>query len=154
MANRQTASATSPIEVKVDVRSIGPAPPSASEKPRTSSKLPTTLPSQRAAHDLGQAFVHRDQGDDQLRRVAERRVEEPANSRTRVVGRMLGCLADQPREGNQRDRGESELGGVVDDVRVVECDDERSEKERRPQELPDHAGNPTPRRYARTRPHA
>ena len=52
IANRQTASATRPIDVKLDVRSIRPAPPSASEKPRTSSRLPTTLPDQRTTHDL------------------------------------------------------------------------------------------------------
>ena len=69
-----------------------------------------------------------------------------------VVGGMLGRLADQPREGNQRDRGENELGGVVDDIGKVECDDERPEKERRPQKLPGPRRATLPRRrYARTR---
>ena len=101
---RQTASATSPIEVKLDVRSIGPRPPSASEKPSTSRRLPTTLPVSDPRTTSGQAFVDRDQGDDQLGRVAERRIEEPADARPRVVGSVLGGLADQPCERNERDR--------------------------------------------------
>ena len=76
---------------------------------------------QRAAHDLRQPLVHRDQRDDQLRRVAERRVEEAADPRPGVLRRVLGRLADQPGERDQRDRREHELR--VDEVgEVVERD--------------------------------
>ena len=106
---------------------------------------------QRAAHDLRQPLVDRDQRDDQLGRVAEGRVQEPADTRPRVVGSVLGRLADQPCERDERDRRQRELGRVVEHVRVVESDGERSEKKRRPQELSDHDGNPTPPPDARTR---
>ena len=57
---------------------------------------------QRAAHDLVQPLVDGDQRDDQLGRVAERGVEEAADPRAGVLGRVLGRLADQPRERDQR----------------------------------------------------
>ena len=52
---------------------------------------------QRAAHDVGESVGDREEGDDQLRRVAEARVEKTADARARVLARVLGRLADQPR---------------------------------------------------------
>ena len=63
---------------------------------------------QRAAHDLRQPVVDGEERDDQLGRVAEGRVEEAADSRARVVGRVLGRLADQPGERDERERREHE----------------------------------------------
>jgi hypothetical protein len=44
MRKRTVASATSAKEVRLDSRSSRPSPPKRSEKPRTSRRLPTTLP--------------------------------------------------------------------------------------------------------------
>ena len=57
---------------------------------------------QRAADDLRQALVDGDQRDDQLGRVPEGRVEEAADARAGVVRRVLGRLADQPRQRDER----------------------------------------------------
>ncbi len=82
---------------------------------------------QRAADDLGQPLVDGDQGDDQLRGVAERGVEEAADPRPGVLRRVLGRLADQPGERDQGDRGEHEQGRVPEIGQVVEGDDEGTE---------------------------
>ena len=73
-----------------------------------------------------------DQRDDELGRVPERRVEEAADAGAGVVRRVLRRLADEPREGDERERGERELGHLVDVRGVVEEDDERAERERGP----------------------
>ena len=81
---------------------------------------------QRSADDLGQALVDRDQGDDQLGRVAERGVEEAADSGAGVLGGVLRGLADQPGERDQRGGGENEERGVTEIGEVVERDDDRA----------------------------
>jgi hypothetical protein len=53
---------------------------------------------QRAAHDVREAVRDRDGGDDQLGRVAEAGIEKAADPRPRVLRRVLGRLADEPRE--------------------------------------------------------
>ena len=69
-----------------------------------------------------------DERDDQLGRVAERRVEEAADPGPGVLGRVLGRLADQPRERDERRRGEDELDRLVEVGEVVERDRERPER--------------------------
>ena len=78
---------------------------------------------QRAAHDLRQPLVDGDQRDDQLGRVPERRVEEAADPGAGVLGRVLGCLSDQPGERDQSRRGEDEQRRVAELRHVVEDDD-------------------------------
>ena len=93
----------------------------------------------RAAHDDGEVGADRDERHDELGRVAEARVEEAADAGPGVLGGVLGRLADQPRERDQRRCGEDEerhvsrVEGEVDDKR------DRSERERRPEELSRHA---------------
>ena len=71
-----------------------------------------------AEDDGGQAVADREQRDDQLRRVAEARVQEPPDAGARVLGDVLGRLADQVGERDQRERREHEEHGAVrmDDV--------------------------------------
>ena len=75
--------------------------------PNTSSRFEITRAGERAAHDLRQPGVDREERDDQLGRVAEARVEEAADAGARVLGCVLGRLADQPRERDERDAHES-----------------------------------------------
>jgi hypothetical protein len=84
----------------------------------------------------------REERDDELRRVAEARVEEPADAGPRVLGGMLGRLADQPRERNQGDRGEHEERHVARPGELVHRDREGCEEERPPQELAVHGALP------------
>ena len=70
-------------------------------EPEHEQEVPDHAARERAAHDLGEAVVDREEGDDQLGRVAEGGVEEAADAGARVVGRVLGRLADQPRERDQ-----------------------------------------------------
>ena len=93
---------------------------------------------ERPADDLGQPLVHGDQRDDQLGRVPERRVEEAADAGPGVLRCVLGRLADQPRERDEGDRGEHELGRLREVGNVVEDDDEGREPERREEGSPDH----------------
>ena len=85
---------------------------------------------QRAADDLGEPLVDGDERDDQLGRVAERRVEEAADPRARVLRGVLGRLPDQPRERDERERREEELERLRRVDEVVERDRDRRERER------------------------
>ncbi len=95
-------------------------------------------PGQGSTNDLGEAVVDRDQRDDELRRVAERRVEEAADSRPRVLRCVLGRLSDQPGERNESDRGEHELRGLREVGPVVEEDHEGGEPDCCEEGSPDH----------------
>jgi hypothetical protein len=97
---------------------------------------------QRAAHDLELRRRHREQRDDQLRRVPEGRVEEAADAGAGVVRGMLRRLADQPRERDQRRGGEDEVRGLADAERVVDEDRERRERQRRPEQSACHGRVP------------
>ena len=125
--NRPIESAIIPKARKLDQRSISPRPPAKSENPSTSSRLPDDRARQRAADDVGEPFVDRDQGDDQLGGVAERGVEEAADPGSRVLRRVLGRLADQPGERDQRSCREGEERRVADVREVVERDDDGPE---------------------------
>jgi hypothetical protein len=101
-------------------------------------------PGEGAADDLGQALVDGDQGDDELGRVPERRVEEAADARPGVLGRVFRRLSDQPGEWDEGDGGEHELRGLGKVCAVVERDDERSERERREENSSDHGAETYP----------
>ena len=89
---------------------------------------------ERPANDLRQAVPDREERDDQLGRVAEARIQEAADAGTGVLGRMLGRLADQPRERDERGGGEHEEDRVAR-VRYVANDDRGGrEGQRRPED--------------------
>ena len=92
----------------------------------------------RATHDIRQVVRNRDQGDDDLGRVSEARVQQTADAWARVFSRVFGRLPDQPGQGDQRERGQHEQGRLV---RVDEDIDEyrdRRERERSPEESSRH----------------
>ena len=72
-----------------------------------------TEPASEPLHDLRQAAVHGEERDDQLRRVAEARVQEAADAGAGVLGRVLRCLADQPGERDERSAREHEQQRLV-----------------------------------------
>ena len=90
-----------------------------------------TLPVRDPRTTSVRPFVHGDQRDDQLGRVAEGRVQEAADPRARVLRRMLGRLADEPRERDQRHGRENELERLRRVDEVVQRDGERAEREQR-----------------------
>src|SRR5262249_16861369 len=79
------------------------------------------------------------QRDDELRCVAERRVEEASDSRARVLSGVLRRLADQPGQRDEREGGEDELDRRRGMHRVVEGDGYRGEREGRIEGPPAHA---------------
>ena len=130
--------ATRPRERKLDCRSTSPRPPKRNEKPSTSSRFPTTEPvSEPRTTSKSIAFTAK-QRDDQLGRVAEGRVQEAADAWPRVLGRMLGRLADQPGERDQRGRREHELERLRRSRSVVHEDHDRRERDGGEQEAADH----------------
>ena len=58
------------------------------------------------------------------------------------LGGVLRRLADQPREGDQRDRGEQELDRLVGADGVVEHDRERPEEQAGEEGAADHEREP------------
>ena len=137
--NRPIASPIMPKARKLDQRSISPRPPANEREPEHEQQVADDRAGQRAADDLGQPFVDRDQGDDQLGRVAERGVEEAADARARVLRRVLGGLADQPRERDQRSGREDEERRVAEVGEVVEGDDDGPEGQAREEDSSDHS---------------
>ncbi len=93
---------------------------------------------ERATHDLGQPIVHREQRDDELGRVAEGRVEEAADTGARVLCSVLGGLADDPRERDERDRGEHELGGPREVGEIMQGDHDRRDRQACEEDPPHH----------------
>ncbi len=72
-------------------------------------------------------------------RVPERRVEEAADPGARVVRRVLRRLADQPRERDERERGEEEELDVAEVEEEVCGDRERREAQQGQEDLSRHA---------------
>ena len=64
----------------------------------------TTEPVSEPRTTSGKSVGDGEQRDDQLGRVAEARVQEAADPRAGVLGCVLGRLADQPRERDQREQ--------------------------------------------------
>ena len=93
---------------------------------------------ERAADDVRQPVVDSEQRDDQLGRIAEAGIEEAADARAGVLGRVLGRFADHPGERDESGCGDSELDDVTDIE--GETDDERGrhEGERGPDQFPRH----------------
>jgi hypothetical protein len=87
--------------------------------------------------------------DDELRRVPEGGVEEAADARACVLGRVLRRLADQPGERDESHRREDELERLVQVERVVQQDDERREPEGREEDPANHGRVPYPPRARR-----
>ena len=137
--NRPIESPIIPKARKLDQRSISPRPPANEREPEHEQQVADDRAGQRAADDVGQPFVDRDQGDDQLGRVAERGVEEAADARPRVLRRVLGCLADQPGERDQRSGGEGEECSVADVGEVVERDHDGPESQPREEYSSSHS---------------
>ena len=93
---------------------------------------------ERAAHDLRQTVRDREHRDDQLGRVAEARVQEAADAGACVLGCVLGRLPDQPRERDERDRGEDEERGVAGVRGIADRDRGGREGQRRPEDPASH----------------
>ena len=99
-----------------------PRPPTSSEKPSTSSRFPTTEPvSEPRTTSVSPSWTAKS-AMISSGRVPEGRVQEAADARPRVLGCVLGRLADQPRERDQRERGEHELERRIEVRDVVEQD--------------------------------
>ena len=90
-------------------------------------EVPDHASREGAADDLREAIVHGDERDDELGRVAERRVEEAADPGPGVLGGVLRRLSDQPRERDEGERGEHELERLRRVHEVMERDRERRE---------------------------
>ena len=86
-------------------------------------------PGQRPAHDIRQPVGDGEQGDDQLGRVAEARVQETADARPGVFPRVFGRLADQPRQRHQRRSREDEQRDVADVEDVTQQEGDGSQDE-------------------------
>jgi hypothetical protein len=78
-----------------------------------------------------QPVVDGDERDDQLRSVAEGRVQEPTDAGAGAAGEMVGRLADQPGERDEGGAGKDEEGHVSDAAEMIEDDDDRPEEQQR-----------------------
>ena len=119
-------------------RAVDLTPPAGHErKAEDEQKVADDRSGQRATDDLGESLIHRQQRDDQLRGVAERGVEEAADSRARVLGGVLGRLTDDPGKRDESDRGEDELHRLGKICGVVE-DDHHGRQEKPGEENASH----------------
>jgi hypothetical protein len=65
-------------------------------------------PHERGLHDSDEPRVQREQRDEQLRQVAERRLHGAGGGRPHACAELLGRAADEPRQLRDRQRGERE----------------------------------------------
>ena len=100
-------------------------------------EVPDHAPGERPAHDLCQPFVDGEERDDELRRIAERRVQEASHARAGVVRGVLGRLSDQPGERDEcrgREDEEEHLGCAEQ----VDHDDGGPEHQQAEEDAPRH----------------
>jgi hypothetical protein len=88
---------------------------------------------ERGPDDRGQTLGDGDDRNDQLRRVAERRVQEAADNGADVNREVVRHLADQPRERDERHGRQYEHRHVAGSVEPVQGDDERRQQQQRGQ---------------------
>jgi len=67
-------------------------------QPEHEQQVPEDRPGQRRLHDLDAVVEDQEDRDDQLGHVAERRVDQPADARPGVQGKLLRRAADQSRQ--------------------------------------------------------
>ena len=91
-----------------------------------------------SADDLGEPVVHGEQGDDQLGRIAEARVEEASDAGPRVLSCMLRRLTDQPCERDERGAGEHEHLRVSHVREVLQRKRQGCQGEQRPEDAACH----------------
>ena len=105
-----------------------PALPEEQREPEHKQEVADDRADERGPDNVRQPIGDRDQRDDQLGRVAERGVEEAADAGARVLRRVVGRLADQPRERDQRGCREREDGQLSGGSEPVQRDDKRPER--------------------------
>jgi hypothetical protein len=123
MSTRTVARPTRPSEnvggAPVDVA----GPPEEQREAEDEQEVAGDRAHQRCPHDLGQAVGDRDDRDDQLWRIAERRIEKAAYARAGAQRDVVRRLADQPRQRDERRRGEHEQLQLVGITEPVQDDD-------------------------------
>jgi hypothetical protein len=126
-------------------------PPRAAEsegKAEHEQQVPDDGAGQRAANDLGEPVVDGEECDDELRSVAERGIEKATDSWAGVVRGLLGGIADEPRERNERDRREDEDEDLAR-AGEAERDHDWREHEAREKDASDHGVGDYPSRVGR-----
>ena len=127
-------------ELRIDPAPVDLVLPAERERePEHEQQVREDAAGERAADDVRQAVRNSETRDDQLRRVAEARVQEAADARAGVLGDVLGGLADQPRERDQRGSREDEQRHVAGVEGEVDEEGDRDERERCPEQLSRHA---------------
>jgi plasmid stabilization system protein ParE len=100
--------------------------------------VPDDRSGERRLHDVDEPPAQREDREDQLRCVSERRVEESAETRSELRGGVLGPAADPSRQGKQRDRRGGE-GDPVGPLRETRDDGDGQPEQKDVQSLP-HSG--------------
>ena len=90
---------------------------------------------QRGLDQIGQACAQRQRADDQLRGIAERRVQQPADAAAEMLGQLLGGA---PHVGGQRQDGEHRRA----EDRDVTLRRQQLEADRRPARTPSSRSRP------------
>ena len=90
--------------VRLKVCLSRPRPPTSIAAPSTSRMLPMIEPMIEALTTSCRPWLEGEEGDDQLRRVAEGDVEQAADPRARARRQLLGGAAHQRRRGNDAQR--------------------------------------------------
>ena len=84
------------------------SPPAEERDPEHEDAVREDRADERRLHDRHEALVEREEGDEELGQVAERRLDDPAAPGAEPGAELLGRVADDPRERGERDRGDDE----------------------------------------------
>jgi hypothetical protein len=97
---------------------------------------------ERRPDDHSQPIGGGDDGNDQFRRVTERRVQEAADPGTGVAGQVVRRLADQPGKGDQRHAGKHEQRQLADGVEPLQNHDKQRQQQRQDNSASDVPAGP------------
>ena len=82
--------------------------PTTITRPSTSSALARIEPTIAVCATTSSPFLQREDHDEQLRQVAERRLQHPGDARPEALAELLGRERDDPRQPRERERRDRE----------------------------------------------
>ena len=103
-------------------------PPASEREAEHEQRVAEDRADERRRDDLDEARLEREDREEQLGQVAERRLDDAGRGRAQAMGQPLGGLADRDRAAGEGDDGEDE----ADERRQVQQVGDRDERRRRP----------------------
>ena len=117
------------------------SPPTSADGAEHQQHVADDRAGQRRLDQVRQSLAEREDSDDELRSVAERRIQQAADATAQVLGQRLGGIADQGRERQDREHGRQKDGDVTVGREQMQQNRDRHEEEQDGQGARDAIGH-------------